>query len=98
MDIRWWRSATWGTAVDRLKEFTPDLLVIRSYVEDIPGYDAATFLRTRRPGLPVLMVGGLIDDDRLVYRMSLEGFEVFPKPYTAAALLEKVKEVLAKGR
>ncbi len=87
-----------GTAVDRLKEFTPDLLVIRSYVEGIPGYDAATFLRTRRPGLPVLMVGGLIDDDRLVYRMSLEGFEVFPKPYTAAALLEKVKEVLAKGR
>ncbi len=87
-----------GTAVDRLKEFTPDLLVIRSYVEGIPGYDAATFLRTRCPGLPVLMVGGLIDDDRLVYRMSLEGFEVFPKPYTAAALLEKVKDVLAKGR
>ncbi len=87
-----------GTAVDRLKEFTPDLLVIRSYVEGIPGYDAATFLRTRCPGLPVLMVGGLIDDDRLLYRMTLEGFEVFPKPYPAAALLEKVKDVLAKVR
>ena len=87
-----------GSAVDRLKEFTPDLLIIRSYVEGIPGYDAATFLRTRCQGLNVLMVGGLIDDDRLLYRMSLEGFEVFPKPYPAAALLEKVKEVLEKVR
>ena len=83
-----------GTAVDRLLESPPDLLIIRSYIEDIPGYDAATYLRTRQPGLKVLMIGGLIDDDRLVNRMALEGFEVFPKPYPVAALLEKVKEVL----
>ncbi len=69
---------TLGTAVDRLKESTPDLLIIRSYIESIPGYDAATFLRTKCLGLRVLMVGGLIDDDRLQYRMTLEGFEVFP--------------------
>jgi len=86
-----------GTAVDRIKEGTPDLLVIRSYIEDIPGYDAAKYLRTKVPGLKVLMVGGLIDDDRLVNRMTLEGFEFFPKPYPAAALLEKVKEVLSKA-
>ena len=42
-----------------------------------------------------LMVGGLIDDDRLEYRMELEGFEIFPKPYTATALLSKVKDVLS---
>jgi DNA-binding response OmpR family regulator len=87
-----------GAAVDRLKEFTPGLLIIRSYIEDIPGFDAATFLRTRRPGLKVLMVGGLIDDDRLVNRMTLHGFDVFPKPYSAAALLEKVKDVLDKAQ
>ena len=85
-----------GTAVDRLMESPPDLLIIRSYIEDIPGYDAATYLRTRQPGLRVLMIGGLIDDDRLVNRMALEGFDVFPKPYPAAALIEKVKEVLDK--
>jgi len=87
-----------GTAVDRLKECTPDLLIVRSYVEGIPGYDAATFLRRKCRGLRVLMLGGLIDDDRLQYRMTLEGFEVFPKPFTAAELLEKVKEVLCKAR
>lgn len=87
-----------GTAVDRLTESPPDLLITRSYIEDIPGYDAARYLRTKSPGLKVLMVGGLIDDDRLVNRMTLEGFEVFPKPYPAAALLEKVREVIGKAQ
>ena len=41
------------------------------------------------------MVTGLIDDDRLQYRLTLEGFEIFPKPYTAGALLQKVKDVLS---
>ena len=86
-----------GTAADRLLE-CPDLLIIRSYIEDISGYDAATYLRTRAPGLKVLMVGGLIDDDRLVNRMDLRAFEVFPKPYPASALLEKVKEMLAPAQ
>ena len=87
-----------GEAVDSLQKAIPDLLVIRAYIEDIPGYDAATFLRTKCPGLRVLMVSGLIDDDRVQYRMALEGFEVFPKPFTAADLLEKVKELLQKPR
>jgi hypothetical protein len=42
----------------------------------------------------VLIVGGLLDDDRLERRESLEGFAVFPKPYSASQLLEKVREVL----
>jgi len=85
-------------AVDRLKESTPDLLIIRSYIEGISGYDAAILLRTKCPGLRVLMVGGLMDDDRLRNRMALKEFEVFPKPFTAAALLEKVKDVLHEVR
>jgi DNA-binding response OmpR family regulator len=87
-----------GAAIDRLKQATPDLLVIHSYIESISGYDAAVFLRTKCKGLPVLMVGGLIDDDRVQYRMSLEQFEVFPKPFTAAVLLDKVEDLLRKVR
>jgi DNA-binding response OmpR family regulator len=85
-----------GEAVDSLQKAIPDLLIVRAYIEDIPGYDAATFLRTKSPGLRVLMVSGLIDDDRVQYRMDLEGFEVFPKPFTATELLEKVKDMLAQ--
>ena len=44
----------------------------------------------------ILIVGGFLDDDRLLHRESLAGFEVFPKPYAAAQLIEKVKEVLGQ--
>ena len=84
-----------GTAVDKLKESKPDLLIVSPYVEDMSGYDA-NFLRTKCPGLPVLMMGGVISDDRLQNRLTLKGFEIFPKPFTAADLLEKVKAALQK--
>ncbi|MFZ3217615.1 MAG: response regulator [Candidatus Acidiferrales bacterium] len=85
-----------GTAVKRMSESKPDLLIISPYIEDVSGYDTAKFLRTKCNGLPVLMVAGLIDDDRLEYRLELEGFEIFPKPYSAAELLAKVKDVLSQ--
>jgi DNA-binding NtrC family response regulator len=87
-----------GQAVDRLKESVPDLLITRTYVESMPGHEAAMYLLTKCPGMRVLMVGGLLDDKRLQYRAELQGFEVFPKPYTAAELLQKVKDVLSKPR
>ena len=86
-----------GTAVKRIGEATPDLLVIGPYIEDMSGYETAKFLRTKVHGLPVLMVAGIIDDERLEYRLELEGFEAFPKPYSGAELLGKVKGMLGKG-
>ena len=87
-----------GQAVDRLKECTPDLLIIRTYVQSLPGHDATMYLRTKCREMRVLMVGGLLDDERLQYREAREGFEVFPKPYAASELLQKVKDVLNKPR
>ena len=85
-----------GAAVDRLKELTPDLLMVRHYTENISGHDAAVYLRTLSPGIPVLIVGGLLDDPGLENRELLQEFEIFPKPFEAAELLAKVKEVLVK--
>lgn len=84
-----------GTAVKRLDDCRPALMIVSPYIAEISGYEAARFLRTKCHGLPVLMVAGLIDDDRLEYRLKLEGFDIFPQPYSADALLQKVKEVLA---
>jgi hypothetical protein len=64
----------------------------------LTGHDAAIYLRSKNLKMKVLIVGGLLDDDRLHIRESLQGFEVFPKPYSKAELLDKVKEVLAKPR
>jgi DNA-binding response OmpR family regulator len=87
-----------GNAVDRLKEVAPDLLITRTYVEGLPGHDAAVYLRSKNLKMKVLIVGGLIQDDRLELRESLAGFEVFPKPYCRAELLAEVKRVLEKPR
>jgi CheY-like chemotaxis protein len=76
-----------GQAVDRLQECIPDLLITRTYIESLPGHEAAMYL-----------LGGLLDNERLAYRAEQQGFEVFPKPYTAAVLLQEVRKVLNKPR
>jgi DNA-binding NtrC family response regulator len=84
-----------GTAVDRLGECKPDLLIISPYVETITGHQAAKYLQARCPSMRILMVAGLLADDRLQYRAELEKVEIFPAPFAGAQLLEKVREVLS---
>jgi DNA-binding NtrC family response regulator len=84
-----------GTAVDRIIECKPDLLIISPYVETITGHQAAKYLQSRCPSMRLLMVAGLLADDRLQYRAELEKVEIFPKPFTGAQLLEKVRDVLS---
>jgi DNA-binding response OmpR family regulator len=91
-------AADLGQAVDQLKVSAPELLITRTYVESLPGHAAAMYLCGKCREMRVLMLGGLLDDDRLQHREELQGFEVFPKPYTAAEMLQKVKDVLSKPR
>jgi len=86
-----------GTAVDRMNEATPDLLMISPYVETISGHQAAKYLQSRCPTMRILMVAGLLADDRLQYRAELEKVEIFPQPFTGQQLLAKVREILSKG-
>jgi hypothetical protein len=58
------------------------------------GHDAAIYLKERCHSMKVLMLGGLLDDTRLTHRAELQGFAVFPKPYSAAEMLHTVKEIL----
>jgi DNA-binding NtrC family response regulator len=83
-----------GAAVARLKDSGIDLLITHPYVDNITGHEAAKYLRTKNPGMGVLIVAGLLDDDRLQYRASLEEFQIFPPPFTAAQLIKTVGEVL----
>jgi CheY-like chemotaxis protein len=70
-----------GKAVERIKECMPDLLMVRHYTETMSGHEAAKYLRSMCPGVPVLIVGGILDDDELTNREFLQRFEVFPKPF-----------------
>ena len=83
-----------GSAVDRVRQMRPDLLIIRPYVASMPGHMAAHHLRTWCPGLPVLMLTGFMDDQRIRDQHDLKEFYVFPKPYSRDEILANVKEVL----
>ncbi|HXM42706.1 MAG TPA: response regulator [Bryobacteraceae bacterium] len=85
-----------GIAVDMVRETPPDLLLIDVYVADISGHDAALYLCKKNPNMQVLMVAGVPDDQRMEARTTDEGFSVFPKPFAAADLVAKVKEILAE--
>jgi DNA-binding NtrC family response regulator len=87
-----------GTAAELLAEYPIDLLVTHPYIDNVPGHAAAKYLRTQKPGLAVLVIAGLLEDDRLQNRADLEGFDLFPAAFTAAQLLEKVAEVLEAAR
>jgi DNA-binding response OmpR family regulator len=86
-----------GVAEDLLRKYSFDLLIVRPYLESISGHDAAIYLRRRAPGLPVLIVSGLLQDLNLETREAVQEFEIFPKPFSSADLLAKVREVLARS-
>jgi DNA-binding response OmpR family regulator len=86
-----------GNAVDWIKRCAPDLLITRNHVEGLPGHDAAMYLREKYLKMSVLILGGLLDDERLLNREALQGFAIFPKPYTKRELLQEVKWVLSVG-
>jgi DNA-binding response OmpR family regulator len=85
-----------GAAEDWLKEHRFDLLIVRPYTESVSGHDAAMYLRLKSPGLPVMIVAGMLNDLNLETREAIEQFEIFPKPFSAAELVSRVKEVLLR--
>jgi DNA-binding response OmpR family regulator len=89
-------AANLSSAIDHVERAKPDLLIVRPHIASMLGHEAALYLRNKQHGLRILMVGGLPDDDRIRNREQLRGVEVFPKPFTAAELIEKVRQVLAQ--
>jgi two-component system, response regulator FlrC len=87
-----------GAAVDRLRETRPALLITRPYINSMSGQMAADYLRTKQPGLPILIVSGFMEDDRVRDRNAIEDFHIFPKPFGRDELLKKVNEVLLEIR
>lgn len=83
-----------GAAVNRIGEATPDLLILSPYVESITGHQAAKYLQSRCPSMRILMLAGMLSDDRLQYRAELDKVEIFPKPFTGPDLLQKVEDLL----
>jgi DNA-binding NtrC family response regulator len=83
-----------GVAVDTLADSRVELLITHPYVETISGYEAAKYLRGKNPKMAVLVVAGLLDDDRLRHRAKIEAIDIFPAPFSADQLIAEVAQVL----
>ena len=82
------------SALELVKDCTPDLLLTNLYIPGTSGHDAALLLRSMCPNMRVMIVAGLPDDRLIEDRTKREGFAAFPKPFNPKQLTEKVKNVL----
>jgi len=85
---------TVDAAVDIVRSAPPDLLITNVYLPGITGRDAVQLLKSIHPELRVLIVSGLPDEDVIQEWGGRRGFDMFPKPFTARELLDKVKWML----
>src|ERR1041385_4984130 len=69
------------SALELVKDCTPDLLLTNLYIPGTSGHDAARFLRSMCPNMRVLVVAGLPDDRLIEDQIKGEGFASFPKPF-----------------
>ena len=86
--------ATLEGAVEVLKSVSPDLVLTNVYLPGISGREAMRVMKGVRPELPVLMVSGLPDSAVIQEWKGQDGFDTFPKPFTAEELLAKVRAML----
>lgn len=83
-----------GAALDHLKELHPHLLIIAPYINSMPGHIAADYIRHTCPGLPVMIVAGFMDDDRIGVQNANREFYTFPAPFTRGEFLARVREIM----
>ena len=78
-----------------LRADPPALIITNVALPGISGHDAMLLFKQCSPDTPVLMVPGLPDTDVITEWKHRDGFQIFPKPFTAGALRVKVREMLS---
>jgi two-component system, cell cycle sensor histidine kinase and response regulator CckA len=85
-------------ALDLLeREDRIDLLITDLAMPGMNGLELAAAVRERHPDLPVLYISGFSDDVLDSARSNGEQLDVLEKPFSPAALTDRVAQALAKG-
>jgi len=84
-------------AVELIRRAPPSLIITNVFLPGMTGHEAMRLFKETCPAMPVLMVSGLPDSEVIQRWMSEDGFDAFPKPFSAEQLTAKVKQVLAEA-
>jgi PAS domain S-box-containing protein len=88
------RHAAEALALYEQQDAPVDLMVTDVVMPEMNGCDLASRLQERRPDLRVLFMSGYTDNAVLRHGLLSEGAAFLQKPFTAAALANKVQELL----
>jgi len=80
--------------VEIVKEAPPALIITNVALPGMSGHEAMRIFKRHAPGVPVLMIPGLPDEGVIREWGREPGFEIFPKPFRAADLRAKLREMI----
>ena len=78
-----------------MKAEAPALIITHVSLPGITGHEAMKVFKENAPHVPVLMISGLPDVEAIRQWRLEPGFGMFPKPFQAADLRAKVREMIA---
>jgi DNA-binding NtrC family response regulator len=82
-------------ALETIRRHHAALLITNINLPGISGHDAMSLFKQACPGLPVLMLSGLPDSDVIQRWMAEDGFDAFPKPFSARQFAAKVRRIMS---
>lgn len=82
-------------ALDKLDGATPDLIVSDVVMPGLDGYALAEEVRRGTPGMPLLLISGIVDDEVRARAAAVGAAAVVRKPFTPADLLPAIARALA---
>ena len=83
-------------AIDQLRSNPPDLVLLDVKMPKMSGYDAYQEMKKIEPSVPSLFVTGYNMTDAANGLNGENGIEAIQKPYSAAGLSRKIKEIIAR--
>ena len=81
--------------IAKISEIQPDLIITDIMMPFKSGLEITLFAKTNHPATPIIMISSLGKEDQKVIEVANLGVDAFiAKPFDAAALVNKVKQLL----
>ena len=90
-------AATGADALNRVREFKPDLVLLDVMLPDMEGFDIAKRLGAERSRTPIIFLTARDATDDKIRGLSIGGDDYMTKPFSVEELLARVRTVLRRS-